>query len=113
MPSYPKASPVAIFAAVIVTLGALAMARPAMAGWLTLIGFGGAGVVCLVGAGGIARRRTSVAFGVYMLVFAVKFGTGFGGPVVPRWFALSLTPVLFLALASFIFESRQDRAESV
>ena len=113
MPSYSKASRVEFVAAVIVGLGALAMARPAIAGWLTLIGFGGAGFVFLIGAGGIARRRTSVAFGVYMLVFAVKFGTGFGGPVVPRWFALSLTPVFFLAVAWCFYESRQDRAESV
>jgi hypothetical protein len=113
MPSQPKALSVVAIVSLAVTLGAIAFVWPSMLGWVAVIGFGGAGFAFLHGAGGISRRRTSVAFGVYILACAARFGTWFGDMALPRGFELLLTLLLMLSVAWFIFESRQTGAGSV
>jgi hypothetical protein len=113
MSSQPKAITVVAVVSLAVTLGVIAFAWPSMLGWVTVIAFGGVGLAFVRGAGGVARRRTSVAFGVFMLACAARFGTSFGALALPRWFGFVFTLMLMFSVAWFIFESRHAGAGSV
>ena len=98
----------ASFLGSLVFFGTVAIAWPSRLGLVLLLFFGVAGIASLVAALGIARRRSSVAFGVFMLVCAGKFGLSLGDFGLPRWSKLVLTSLLILSAAWFMREALRD-----
>ncbi|MES3035280.1 MAG: hypothetical protein V4813_14880 [Gemmatimonadota bacterium] len=94
-----------------VLFGAVALLRPSMLGWAAFVYFALAGIASLFGAVGIARRRTSAAFGVCMLAYALHFGISFGNTGLPQASPLLTTALLLAAVAWFAREARQPNSD--
>jgi hypothetical protein len=89
----------------------VALRWPSMLGWAAFVGFGLGGVASLFGAVGMTRRRTSVAFGVYMLACAIHFGLSFSDAEVPRWAQLWTAALLLASVAWYVREALQGASE--
>ena len=86
-------------------LGSLAFSSPAIRGVGVLVGFSTLSAVFLFGWSPMASRRLSIAFGLYMLVSAIKFGMDASDYPQSRTFRSASTACFLLAVAWFIVET--------
>jgi hypothetical protein len=77
---------------------------PALHGWMALGGFGVSALAVLTGLMPYGPRRQSLAFGTFMLVFAVSHSLGDLWAARPSWLEWTLTQVLMLAAFWFAYE---------
>ena len=112
MPSNRTAVVVAIFLKIMAVLGGVVLVLRwfVVAGWIAFIGFALTGLAYLVGTPRGERRRTSIAFGVYMLVVAIYIGTSLGDMGMPRVIRLLLLAVLIVSNVWFMRVARQESA---
>ena len=112
MPSNRTAVVAVIFLRTTVVLAgvALALRWSVAAGWIAFTGFALTGLALFVGTTRDARRRTSIAFGVYMLVVATYIGTTLGDMAMPRVIRLLLVAVQIVSIVWFVRAARQESA---
>lgn len=94
-------------ASLAVALVSLILLPPAIRGLGMLVGFSALSALFLFGGVPMASRRLAIAFGLYMLVCAIKFGADFSDFPRSRTFTTASTLCLIAAVAWFIFESRR------
>jgi hypothetical protein len=96
-----------VWASIAASLVAMVVLDGLALGVALLLGFGAAAVPFLLGLGGIAPRRRSVAFGLYLLVCSAKSGADWSGlsfAAGARWVP---TAALLLAVLWFVFETHR------
>ena len=112
MPSNRTAVVLFIFLRIMVVLAGVALVLRwfVAAGWIAFTGFALTGLPYLVGTTHGARRRTSIAAGVYLLVVGTYTGTTLGDMGMPRVIRLLLVAVQIVSIVCFVRTARQESA---